>query len=85
MGWAVTLMAISWTVVGCLGIFLTAPLGPYVLIPMVGVMVLGYIFLGLFASALNGIYTAALYRYAITGDTGYFDADIMGNAFSPKK
>jgi hypothetical protein len=48
-------------------------------------MVLGYVLLSLFASALNGIYTAALYRYAMTGDTGHFDATIMGNAFSPKK
>lgn len=34
---------------------------------------------------MNGIYTAALYRYAIAGEVGYFDADIMGNAFRPKK
>lgn len=85
MGWAVMLMGLSWTVVGCLALFLMAPLGPVFVIPVVGIMVLGYIFLGLFASALNGIYTAALYRYAITGDAGYFDADIMGNAFRPKK
>jgi hypothetical protein len=85
MGWAVTLMTISWTVVCCLLLFLLSPGGAFFVIPIVGLMVLGYVFLGLFASALNGIYTAALYRYAITGDTGYFDADIMGNAFSPKK
>lgn len=85
MGWAVTLVAISWTVVCCLLLFLLAPGGAFIVVPLVGVMVLGYVFLALFASALNGIYTAALYRYAITGDTGYFDADIMGNAFSPKK
>ncbi len=46
---------------------------------------LGYIFLGLFASALQGIYTAALYRYAMTGDAGYFDEAILGKAFRPKK
>lgn len=85
MGWAVTLMTISWTAVCCVLLFLLAPGGAFVVIPLVGVMILGYVFLALFASALNGIYTAALYRYAITGDTGYFDADIMGNAFRPKK
>jgi len=47
-------------------------------------MVMGFILLALFASALNGIYTAALYRYAMTGDAGGFDARIMGNAFRPK-
>jgi hypothetical protein len=35
-------------------------------------------------SALGGIYTAALYRYAMTGDTGNFDPRILGNAFRPK-
>ena len=60
-------------------------MGPYAVIPAICLMVLGYIFLALFASALQGIYMAALYRFAITGDTGYFDGDIMGNAFTPKK
>jgi hypothetical protein len=85
MGWALTLMAISWTIACCLLLFLMAPGGVMFVVPLLGVMVLGYIFLALFASALNGIYTAALYRYAITGESGYFDADIMGNAFRPKK
>jgi hypothetical protein len=47
-------------------------------------MVAGYVLLALFASALNGIYTAALYRYAMTGETTFFDPRIMGNAFRPK-
>ncbi len=85
IGWAVALMAISWTIVSCVLLFLVAAGGPVFVIPIVGIMVLGYVFLALFASALNGIYTAALYRYAITGEVGYFDADIMGNAFRPKK
>lgn len=85
MGWAVTLMAISWTIACGLLLFLMAPGGVMFVVPLLGVMVLGYIFLALFASALNGIYTAALYRYAITGESGYFDANIMGNAFRPKK
>jgi hypothetical protein len=50
----------------------------------VGIMLFGYVMLALLASALNGIYTAALYRYAMTGETGMFDAQIMGNAFRPK-
>jgi hypothetical protein len=85
MSIAVTLMAISWTCVGFLMMFLTSPMGAYAVVPATAIWVLGYVFLALFASALNGIYTAALYRYAITGDAGYFDADILGNAFRPKK
>jgi hypothetical protein len=86
MGIAIFLMGISWTLVSCVLVFFTfgvvgnVPLG----VVAVATMVLGYVFLALFASALNGIYTAALYRYAMTGDTGHFDARIMGNAFRPK-
>jgi hypothetical protein len=85
MSWAVALMAISWTCLGFVMIFLTSSMGGFVVGPVIAIMVLGYVFLALFASALQGIYTAALYRYAITGDAGYFDADIMGNAFSAKR
>jgi hypothetical protein len=85
MSIAVTLMAISWTCVGFVMMFLTSAMGVYGVVPAIAIWVLGYVFLALFASALNGIYTAALYRYAITGDAGYFDADILGNAFRPKK
>ena len=87
MGVALFLMGLSWTLVSCVLVFFSigvtgsAPLT----IAAVGVMVLGYVFLALFASALNGIYTAALYRFAMTGDTGHFDARIMDNAFRPKK
>ena len=45
---------------------------------------MGYVFLALFSSALKGIYTAALYRYATTGEAEFFDPSIMGNAFRPK-
>jgi hypothetical protein len=87
MGVAVFLMGLSWTLVSCVLIFFTiGALGstPLTLLA-VAVMILGYVFLSLFASALNGIYTAALYRFAMTGDTGHFDTTIMGNAFRPKK
>jgi hypothetical protein len=87
MGVAVFLMGISWTLVSCVLIFFTIGMvgNAWLTVLAVSVMVLGYVLLSLFASALNGIYTAALYRYAMTGDTGHFDATIMGNAFSPKK
>lgn len=41
--------------------------------------------LGLIASALTGIYTAAVYRYAAEGATdGYFDPSLVQNAFKQK-
>ena len=87
MGFAIFLMGLSWTLVGIAVLFfgVSALQSLPVTLTVFVIMLLGYVFLALFASALNGIYTAALYRYAMTGDTGNFDAQIMGNAFSPKK
>jgi hypothetical protein len=45
----------------------------------------GFVFLALLASALRGVYTAAPYRYAATGDAGFFDPAMVGNAFRPKR
>src|SRR5690606_5615048 len=52
---------------------------------MIGTTVLALLLLGLIQAALSGIYSAALYRYAIAGDTpGGFDAGTLQNAFAPK-
>lgn len=48
------------------------------------VLVLVLVFLGLINSALSGIYRAAVYRYAVTGETGYFRQDLVENAFRRK-
>ncbi|RME42834.1 MAG: hypothetical protein D6791_16800, partial [Chloroflexi bacterium] len=46
------------------------------------VFVLVLVFLGLINSALSGIYTAAVYQYAVTGEAGhYFREDLVRNAF----
>jgi hypothetical protein len=42
--------------------------------------------LGLISSALNGIYSAAVYQYAATGEVGgFFDDQLVRNAFRPKQ
>ncbi|HET9948081.1 MAG TPA: DUF6159 family protein [Longimicrobiales bacterium] len=87
MSTAIFVMGLVWTVVSIGGtFFLIAPLqsAPLMLLA-VATTVLGYIALALFSTAMQGVYTAALYRFAMTGDTGHFDASIMGNAFRPKK
>ena len=84
MGWAIFLMVLAWTAVSALALYVSANLVPVAVIPAIGVAVLGYVVLGLFGSALNGVYTAALYRYAMTGEVANFDPSIMGNAFRPK-
>ncbi len=53
--------------------------------PMWISLVVGYVFVGLLSAALKGIYSAALYRYATTGDAGeHFNAAMMDQAFRPK-
>jgi hypothetical protein len=49
------------------------------------VVILLIMAVSLVSSTLSGIYTAAVYRYATTGDTGgYFDADMVKGAFKLK-
>jgi hypothetical protein len=49
-------------------------------------VVLGFILLGLIQAALQGIYAAALYRYAEAGETSAgFDQALLQQAFVPKK
>ena len=46
---------------------------------------LALIAIGIVSSTLQGIYTAALYRYATEGTTGgLFDDDLVQNAFRRK-
>jgi hypothetical protein len=55
------------------------------IITAVAGLVVILISLGLFSSALNGIYTAAVYRYATEGQTGeFFETDLIQNAFRRK-
>ena len=86
-GMGVAFFLISLAMVGMfvpLAIFLGS-LNEVLIIPMVISMVGGMVFLGLLSSTLQGIYSAALYRYATTGDPGVgFDTAAMRDAFRPK-
>ena len=75
LGWTASMFAIGW---------LVGMVAPVAVVGVIGVGIVGYVFLGLMGSALSGIYTAALYRYAMTGDTGNFDAAIVSKAFRAK-
>ena len=56
-----------------------------VIIATIVLFVLVVIAFGLIGSALNGIYTAAVYRYATEGDAGsFFDTELVQNAFRAK-
>jgi len=85
IGWAMFLAFLGWSAAMAGMVWLAVTFGsPVLVLSLIGVGLLGYVFLSLVGSALGGIYRAALYRYAMTGDTGYFDPAIMGNAFRVK-
>ncbi len=67
-------------------IILTSSISEALLIPLILSFAGGFLLLILVSSALKGIYSAALYRYATTGDAGeQFSAEMMERAFRPKK
>jgi hypothetical protein len=67
-------------------IALTGLLAYVIGIAAVAVFVSGAIILGIFFSALQGVYVASLYRYAIEGDVPPgFDRTLLDNAFVPKR
>jgi hypothetical protein len=66
-------------------LILAGSINEVLVVPLVVPLVGGYFFLTLVTSALEGIYSAALYRYATTGDAGeHFNAAMMEQAFRPK-
>jgi hypothetical protein len=51
----------------------------------VGLLILALVTVGLLGSTLSGIYSAAVYRYAVDGEAGdFFSADLMENTFRVK-
>lgn len=55
---------------GAGAVFLTLPMGPWVSVPVIISAVAGFALFGLVCASLQGIYCAALYRYAVTGEAG---------------
>lgn len=97
--WAIFKQTWGETVVGNLGIGLLTFLGMLVIgaagaglfaiqleMAAIILMIAGFILLMLVTSALSGVYTAAMYRYATEGadaETG-FDAELLASAYRPK-
>ena len=58
---------------------------PLLLVPIFGVLILLLVILGLISSTLQGIYAAAVYRFATGGDPGrFFAPELIQNAFRSK-
>jgi len=79
MGLALFVAVLPLTIVGAVAMVIS---------PIVGVIIFVAVFGGLFVAsgALNGVYVAALYRYATAGDApGPFSRDDLSHAFGPKR
>lgn len=53
-------------------------------VAVIVVAVLAVVVVAMLSATLHGIYSAALYRYAVGGDTGVFGEDVLAGAFRPK-
>lgn len=63
---------------------MTSLLWPVMVIGLIAALVV--MMIGLASTTLNGIYTAAVYQYASTGETGsFFDKEIIQQAFRPSE
>lgn len=52
-----------------------------VIILVAALVVVGYLLIALIGSALKGVYSAALYQFATTGEAGLFDRQMLSQAF----
>jgi hypothetical protein len=79
-------MLLALVVVGAPVYLLVSATGSTALIAVgIAVIVIVLATIGLFFSALNGIFQAALYKYATEGTAGaFFDDSMMSGAFRPK-
>jgi hypothetical protein len=87
MGFAFGLITIGVVFLGLFLIVLAIISQSIALIVLtIALTIIAVILVALISSALSGIYSAALYRYATTGEaTQGFDANVMQAAFKPKK
>jgi hypothetical protein len=59
---------------------------PALIVLTLAMVVLAVVVVALVQSALQGVYSAALYRYASQGDAGgSFSTSLLGEAFRPKR
>ncbi len=80
------LLAVLLIILGIPVFILVASTHSPVLIALTALLfVLTFVFMGLIGSTLNGIYVAAVYRYAAEGEaSGFFSEEIVREAFRPK-
>lgn len=86
VGLVFALVFIVLALVGAAAVVAAASTGNGMLVVLVSVLLVGALILaGLTQAALSGIYSAALYRYAMgAGDSAGFDARLLERAFQTK-
>ena len=52
---------------------------------VLGIAVIAIMVISLLGATLRGIYAAVLYQYAVGGETGAFDNEVLAAAFQPKR
>jgi amino acid transporter len=78
------LLAIAVVILGAAAIFALADVMPLAGLAIVVLLVLALLAMGLISSTLGGIYSAAVYDYAMGGSAGeFFREDLIKNAFRP--
>ncbi len=84
IGFAMLLISLGVLAVGVVAIIALFAITPVLGIVGIAALVMALVAVALVGSALSGIYTASLYRYATTGEAGAFGDDAMTAAFRPK-
>ena len=86
MGWAFGLLSFGVVIVSVLLMIVLGNIAPLLVLPVVVAMGFTLLILALVASALKGVYSAALYKYAVSGQVpSGFDARLFEQAFTEKK
>ncbi len=85
MGLVLGLLLLGVFILGCGVIVLALAINSLaLLIATFAVLILAFLMTSLISAALSGIFTAALYRFAATGEAGdWFDEALVKNAFKP--
>jgi hypothetical protein len=53
-------------------------------VAVIALTILAVVVVAMLSATLRGIYSAALYQYAVGGDTGEFSGEVLAGAFRPK-
>ena len=87
MGFVFFLFYLAAAGIGMTFVFAAAQTGnPTLIVMVLGIVVLAVIAVALVQAALQGVYSAALYRYATEGTAGgAFSDTLLGEAFRPKR